>query len=75
MTEGLSLGLQQGCARVNSHQAFQPSGGGAPSKPPFGENPYRFEAFWYIEDSFVSINAAHDLDRTDSDAIAVNGRY
>ena len=30
---------------------------------------------WYIEDSFVSMNVAHDLDRADNDAIVVKGNH
>ena len=78
MTEGSLLGLlglQRGRARGYSHQAFQPSGGGASSKPPFGAKPYRSEVLRYIGDSFVLMSAAHDLDRADKDVIALNGKY
>ena len=44
------------------------------SESPSGTYPYRFEKLRYIEDSFVVMNAAHDLDRVDSDAIVVKGR-
>ena len=37
--------------------------------------PYRFEIQWYIEDSFMSMNVAHDLDRVDNDAIVVKGNH
>ena len=30
---------------------------------------------WYIEDSLVSMNIAHDLHKADNDAIAVNGSH
>ena len=43
------------------------------SELPFGEIPYRFEALWYIEDSFASMNVAHDLDRVDNKRIVLKG--
>ena len=30
---------------------------------------------WYIEDSFVFMNVAHDLDRVDNDASVVKGSH
>jgi hypothetical protein len=65
----LSTRMRQGYLR----QTFQPSGGAAASGLPFGEIPYRFEALWYIEDSFASMNVAHDLDRVDNKRIVLKG--
>jgi hypothetical protein len=65
----LSTRTRQGYLR----QAFQPSGGAPASGLPFGEIPYRFEAPWYIEDSFASMNVAHDLDRVDNKRIVLKG--
>ena len=58
-----------------SHQAFQPSGGAAVSEQSFGTYPCRLEISWYIEDSFVSMNVAHDFDREENDAIVATGNH
>ena len=68
----MSLDIQRERARGYSRQAFQPSGGASTS--PFGANPYRFEALWYMDDSFAPTNAAHVLDRVDNDNKALMGK-
>jgi len=75
MTIELSFGHPRGRAGVYSHQAFQPSGGAVSSKSPFGVYPYRFEIPQYIEDSFMFMNVAHDLDRADNEEMVVKGNH
>ena len=60
------------CVGDHSHQVFQPSEGAGVSISAY---PYRFEISWYIEDSFVPMNVAHDLDRADNDTIVVKGSH